>query len=95
MKNFYLKWKKPVFFGELGFPKRDGASIYPWNPNFTNIENNLEQANCFKAYRNVFENEAWLMGFSIFAIGNSDQDKHYYPSHESTQIIKEWYSKGN
>lgn len=26
------KWNKPIFFGELGFPKIDGASIHPWNP---------------------------------------------------------------
>lgn len=32
IKRFYDKWRKPIFFGELGFPKTDKASIEPYNP---------------------------------------------------------------
>lgn len=93
IKNFYDKWKKPVFFGELGFPKTDMASVAPWNPNVSSIMNNQEQANCFEAYRRVFEDEPWNLGFSIFAIGKDSSDIRYYPSNESAAIIKQWYRK--
>lgn len=93
IKNFYDKWNKPIFFGELGFPKTNKASIEPYNPNISDIINNQEQANCFEAYRRVFENEPWNLGFSIFAIGENSVEKRYYPSKESTEIIKKWYTK--
>lgn len=91
--NFYNKWQKPIFFGELGFPKINGAATHPWDPDQNNTVNNVEQANCFEAYRKEFENEPWLLGFSIFAIGENSTDKHYYPSEDSTSIIRSWYSK--
>lgn len=93
LQNFNDKWKKPVFFGELGFPRRNGAAMYPWNPMPSNKENNIEQANCFEAYKENFENESWILGFSIFAIGQQGKDKNYYPSNESVKVIKSWYSK--
>lgn len=93
IKNFYTKWNKPIFFGELGFPRTDKASIEPWNPYQTDKINDKEQANCFEAYRVAFEKENWNLGFSIFAIGNKAADKMYYPSDESANIIKNWYSK--
>lgn len=91
IKNFYDKWNKPIFFGELGFPRTNKASIEPHNPLISNVMNDKEQANCFNAYRNVFEDEPWHLGFSVFAIGEKSGDKRYYPSEESAEIIKEWY----
>ena len=94
LKNFYLKTGKQIFLGELGFPKKNGASIEPWNPSPTNIINNVEQANCFEAYRNVFEKEGWIKGISIFFIGDNNENREYYPSSESTNIImKNWFVK--
>lgn len=91
IKNFHDKWGKPVFFGELGFPRTIKASIHPWNPFQSTTIDNKEQANCFEAYKIVFENEPWLIGFSVFAIGEHSEDKWYYPSDESADIIKSWY----
>lgn len=89
-----LKGKKiNIIFGELGFPKMDKASVAPYDPQISDIINNQEQANCFEAYRRVFENESWNLGFSIFAIGENSVEKRYYPSEESSEIIKKWYSK--
>lgn len=93
IKNFNTKWNKPIFFGELGFPPKDKASVEPWNPYLINKVNAKEQANCFEAYRTVFENEQWNLGFSIFAIGSKETDNNYYPSDYSIEIIKGWYSK--
>lgn len=90
IRNFYTKWNKPIFFGELGFPPTDKASIEPWNPYLSDKVNANEQANCFKAYRTVFENEQWNLGFSVFAIGSKESDNHYYPSDSSIEILKGW-----
>lgn len=95
IKNFHDKWNKPIFFGELGFPKTNKASVHPWDPYQNDTVNNVEQANCFEAYRRNFEKESWFLGFSIFAIGEKSADKRYYPSEESTVIIKNWYNKMN
>lgn len=92
IESFYDKWHKPIFFGELGFPKTIKASVNPWDPYQTDIINNEEQANCFEAYRRTFEKEPWLLGFSVFAIGEHSSGKRYYPSDESAAVIKKWYS---
>lgn len=93
LKNFHDKWNKPIFFGELGFPKINRASVHPWDPYQNDTVNNIEQANCFEAYRREFEKESWFLGFSIFAIGENSSDKRYYPSNESTEVIKKWFPK--
>lgn len=85
------KFNKPIFFGELGFPRTAFAGKHPWNPYYSNIASSIGQENGFKAYKNVFESEDFISGFSVFAIGNKNPDKKYYPSRKSIDIIKSWY----
>ena len=92
IKNFNDKWQKPIFFGELGFPRTTKASVEPWNPFLSNSINNQEQANGFEAYKNVFEDEPWFLGFSYFAIGKEDDQKMYYPSDETVDVINQWFN---
>ena len=74
IKNFYDKWNKPILFGELGIPSYDQsasspyqASIQPgWKPSDT------IQHNWFAAWYEVFAPETWLLGFSIFSVGDSN-----------------------
>ena len=91
LKNLSTLWNKPVFFGELGFPRRSKAAVQPWNPLPSDIINEQEQANCFQAYKEVFEKETWNLGFSIFAVGKKDENKNYYPSDQSVGVINSWY----
>jgi len=91
LENLSAKWNKLVFFGELGFPKRNKAAVQPWNPLPSDIINAQEQANCFQAYKEVFGKETWNLGFSIFAIGKKDENKNYYPSDQSIGVINSWY----
>lgn len=93
LKDLSNKWNKPLFFGELGFPKFDKAAIHPWNPKPSDMPNNEEQVNGFRAYKQVFEKESWNLGFSVFAIGKIDEFKNYYPSEESTKVINSWYKQ--
>lgn len=95
VEKFYSKWDKPIFFGELGFPRTTKASVEPWNPYLSNEINTQEQANCFEAYRRVYESEPWFLGFSIFAVGNKDEDKMYYPSEETVEVINNWFKSDN
>lgn len=90
LKNFHTVWGKPVFLGELGFPRMNRASVHPWNPEVSTVENGREQANCFAAYRTVFANEPWMLGFSVFAIGDHSPANKYYPGDESGQVIRQW-----
>lgn len=93
--NFYKKHNKPIYFGELGFPRRDYASTHPWDSNVSNIVNDKEQARCFQAYKEVFENKEYIKGISIFALGNKGEDKNFYPSKESIEVIYSWYDNVN
>ncbi|MEW9076912.1 glycoside hydrolase family 113 [Terrisporobacter glycolicus] len=91
IENFHTKYKKEIFFGELGFPRKDHAASHPWDSQVSNTYNNAEQGRCFEAYRNVFENKDYIKGFSIFALGQKGNDKNFYPSLESIDVISNWY----
>ena len=93
--KLHKKWDKPIFFGELGFPRKEGASIEPWNEFCSRVVDGSEQARCFQAYKNVFEKEPWHLGFSVFAVGEKGINKNYYPSKESEEVIKSWYCEIN
>ena len=83
---------KPIFFGELGFPRREHAATQPWNPEPSLVEDGSEQARCFEAYRRTFTMD-WFLGFSVFAVGNRGEDKNFYPSDESARIIRGWFAE--
>ena len=89
--NFYKKYNKKIYFGELGFPRSDYAAFHPWNDLVSDIENDKEQARCFEAYKRVFEDKDYIKGFSVFAVGKKGEDKRFYPSNESIEVISGWY----
>lgn len=90
IENFYDKYNKPIFFGELGFPRKNNAATHPWNMAPSQIENNEEQARCFEAYELMFKDEMYFKGFSVFAMGEKSKDKNFYPSKESIEVLKSW-----
>ncbi|OPJ58274.1 glycoside hydrolase family 113 [Clostridium oryzae] len=92
VKQLHNVYNKPIFFGELGFPRRDYAAKEPWNAEVSAIENGNEQARCFRAYTETFS-QKWFMGFSVFAIGNKAKDKIYYPSKETADVISKLNSQ--
>ncbi len=91
--NFHKKYNKEIFFGELGFPRKDYAAKHPWDSAVSNVENAKEQSRCFKAYKETFEDKDYLKGFSVFAVGQRGKDKNFYPSNESIEVIYSWYNK--
>lgn len=88
--NFYDKWKKPIFLGELGFSNRELAANEPWNPSTSNVVSEIAQANGFSAYRKVFEKEKWMMGFSVFCIGREDQNYNIV-NRMAEIVVRGWY----
>lgn len=84
------KSNKKIYFAELGFPRRKGAAIEPWNPYISDKESNLEQRNCFKAYKNVFQNKDFFKGFSVFSIGANEKHHLYYPADNTKKVIRNW-----
>lgn len=95
IKNFYEKYDKPIFFGELGFPRVNNAATQPWNHLVSDVENNEEQARCFESYKRMFEDVDYIKGFSVFAMGQKGEDKLYYPSENSIKVISNWYKDTN
>jgi len=91
IENFHTKYKKEIFFGELGFPRKNHAASHSWDSQVSNTYNGGEQGRCFEAYRNVFENKDYIKGFSVFALGQKGNDKNFYPSSESIDVIFNWY----
>ena len=89
--NFNKKYNKEIYFGELGFPRKDYAAAHPWNSHVSEVYNDKEQARCFEAYKRVFENKSYIKGFSVFALGEKGEDKTFYPSKESIEVISNWY----
>ncbi len=92
INNFYKKYKKEIYFGELGFPRKNNAATHPWDSNVSSIYNDKEQARCFEAYKKVFEDKNYIKGFSVFAVGEKGNDKNFYPSKESIEVISSWYN---
>lgn len=92
INNFYKKYSKEIYFGELGFPRKNNAATHPWDSNVSNTYNDKEQARCFEAYKKVFESKDYLKGFSVFALGNKGEDKNFYPSKDSIKVIYDWYN---
>ncbi len=92
IQGLHSVFNKPIFFGELGFPRREHAATQPWNPEPSLVEDGSEQARCFEAYRRTFTMD-WFLGFSVFAVGNRGEDKNFYPSDESARIIRGWFAE--
>ena len=73
--------------GNLSIDYNIEKAYNPWNPYQNKTINNIEQANCFESYKIEFENQQWLLGFSIFSIGERNNDKHYHQSEQSASLI--------
>ena len=84
IKAFNEKWNKPIMFGELGIPPYETAPSQPWNNQFNTEYNEDIQANWFKAWYEVFSPNDWFLGFSIYAIADTNTT---YKIQEKTEEI--------
>lgn len=77
VKKMHEQWKKPIFFGEVGYVDLDGTNMMPWSVNPSNVDNALEQQDCFDAFYKVFWHQPWFLGASVFQIHMPES--RYYP----------------
>ncbi|CAM3229599.1 hypothetical protein GHI93_12010 [Lactococcus hircilactis] len=73
IKAFNDKWKKKIFFGELGIAPYKGASATPWKYDYPSSDyNETVQANWYQAWYETFQDYDWFNGFSIFLLGSEN-----------------------
>lgn len=73
--NFYEKWGKFIFFGELGIAPYKTAYSQPWQFQFDqSLYDEKIQSRWFDAFYQVFHKEDWFQGFSIFAVDDNTSE---------------------
>lgn len=67
LEGLYRRYRKPIVFWEIGYQSKDGTNIYPWNyPRPGNVDE-MEQANAWRAFLEVFRGCPWFKGYGIYA----------------------------
>lgn len=89
IKNFYTKWNKPIYFGELGIPPYSNAASKPYvtQMDTTATYNESVQANWFDAWYTIFSQYDWWLGYSIFTIADSSSPYDPYGK-QAASIIR-------
>lgn len=89
IKNFYTKWNKPIYFGELGIPPYSNAASKPYATQMdtTATYNESVQANWFDAWYTIFSQYDWWLGYSIFTIADSSSPYDPYGK-QAASIIR-------
>lgn len=67
---FSETWGKPILFGEIGIPARDGGATNPWNPDVSATPNATIQLSLLQAYVRAFSSNPLFYGMSLFVIGH-------------------------
>jgi hypothetical protein len=94
VKRFHEVWGKPVFFGELGFTSYELTTSEPWNTNPSTVESEVIQNSAYTAYKEVFADEPWFMGFSIYSIGMPSSN--YSVIDKLAEItIRDWWKEAS
>ena len=75
IKDLATRTGKPIFFGGFGCPSLDYGPKFPWDVVVSSVYNEEVQANLFKAYQQVFSNESFFLGFSVWTINSQDSYK--------------------
>ncbi|MFH1812111.1 MAG: hypothetical protein ABIJ09_25465 [Pseudomonadota bacterium] len=86
---------KPLVFTEIGYPSLDGANRYPWDETRQARRDADEQALCYRAFIEAWDDEPLLQGvyfWNWFGPGGS-QDKDYTPRGKpAARVLQQWYA---
>ncbi|MDD2421368.1 MAG: hypothetical protein PHC60_03940 [Heliobacteriaceae bacterium] len=89
VKVLHEHWRKPIFFGELGYVDLAGTGMQPWSVTPSNTTCIQEQQDCFTAFFRVFWHQPWFMGASVFQI--HQPASRYYPVNKpAAAVIRQW-----
>lgn len=95
LEDFSSSLGKNIIFTELGFRSVDGCNIYPWDwQNKARIDEN-EQALCYEATFEVFNEISWLKGYYWWnweAIYTEHDLDNFTPQEKlAEEVLKSWY----
>ncbi|MBM7866769.1 hypothetical protein GTO89_03985 [Heliobacterium gestii] len=85
VRDLHERWRKPIFFGEVGYVDRSGTNRMPWSAAPSERENLQEQRDCFAAFFRVFWHQPWFLGASVFQIHMPES--RYYPMDRPAESI--------
>ncbi len=92
--TFQAKFSQKLVFTELGYPSLDGTNQRPWNYLIQNKADVEEQALCYQAFVDVWNDTPELAGvywWVWFGEGGAT-DKSYTPRGKpAMQVMREWY----
>ena len=67
LERLSRQYRKPIVFWEIGYLSRDGTNTYPWDFFLQGQYDEVEQADCWTAFLDVFTDIDWFHGFGIYA----------------------------
>lgn len=88
------KFEQPLIITEIGYPAQDGTNMHPWDYTTSDPVDLEEQLMCYKAFREVWQNEKRLGGvyFWNWYEPGGPQDKSYTPRGKPAEkVLREWY----
>jgi len=95
LEDFSFSLTKDIIFTEIGYRSIDGCNIQPWNWQKKGRLDENEQALCYEATFEVFNDISWLKGFYWWnweAIYTDEDKKNYTPQEKlAEKVLKSWY----
>lgn len=88
VKELHEHWRKPIFFGEVGYVDREGTTQQPWNVQPSKRANSRLQKNAFSAFYKVFWPQPWFLGASVFQI-HMPESRYYPVGKPAEKIIRD------
>ncbi|MEE2789205.1 MAG: hypothetical protein VX589_17850 [Myxococcota bacterium] len=91
--DWRLRKQRPLIFTELGYPSIDGAARSPWDYTTGRALDLNEQADCYRAFLNVWAHEKHLHGVFFWNWwGPSDGQNTWYTlkGKPAWPILREW-----
>jgi hypothetical protein len=77
IKSLSKTLDRKVFFGELGIPSLENAVSKPYDVDCGKKKDQETQKNWFKAWHELFIDEEWFLGWSIFVIAHNNNSSPY------------------
>jgi hypothetical protein len=98
------KWHKPILFIETGVVNIRGCARYPWSQPRDPQEHptdEQEQANYYQAMFEVFNDEAWFLGYAwwdwparLYDANDASRNRNFCVyGKQAEQVLRQWYAK--
>jgi hypothetical protein len=97
IESIHQTWQKPVLLTEIGYRSIDGANMRPWDWETSGEIDLAEQALCYKAVIQTFDDKDWFRGIYWWNWGpdlsmGGPADKGYTPQGKpAEEVLKRWY----